>query len=563
MRSFQNHIDEAQALKFYNLLPKKVRHTINRLKNQDKYKAALLMIKALRKDPDVKKRGLSKAKIQSIAADHFGLNHREFAKILNRQTRYEEKSIDPEEDEGYVEEYITEAKLGLGDLGKDLWRWQAFIKKVKTGDPFVTTDGGTVVLDKDILKGVTDVASMKGVKLTSNGKPISWAKLEKTPEFGGGGSSGEPSGVQWEALICVGVNKIKGKYKNTSDEWKSIQQFWPTYGKAATALGQAFIKEYKVNELRQLGGSTAATNKEWLGRDKTPKTDMIFGKTHISLKKKGGSQLMSGGPAEALSTFNAALTTYSTSNTKDIYKLMDNIEVDMGKMATVDSITSIKKLKNSGKRLSKADAAKVAEMDSLHDVSKNLNKQLDQVFTTNEFKSHFCWEAATGSTKFKPSPNAIATHVSVFDPKGSIHKSLKLDSIDNAGMFLAKSNNFYVSFKGGGAGRPYLVLRTKKAKITETFDDIIREECSQFLTEDMQYLNEFQLFDKLKRSVKSVSSQVMNQAKKILTTVITRIKQAFSDLKRLGKGVMSGLLKFFGLEVRNIKINGSGDFPLL
>ena len=56
-------------------------------------------------------------------------------------------------------------------------------------------------------------------------------------------------------------------------------------------------------------------------------------------------------------------------------------------------------------------------------------------------------------------------------------------------MYLAKNNNFYVSFKGGGAGKPYLVLRTKKAKITETFDDIIIEECSQFLTEDMQYLN--------------------------------------------------------------------------
>lgn len=481
--------------------------------------------------------------------------------IYNKKT--EEKTPHKDDDSGWVEEYITEGKLGLGDLGKDLWRWQAFVKKVKTGDPFVTTDGGTVVLDKDILKGVTDVASMKGVKLTVKGTPIPWSKLEKTSEFGGGGSSGEPSGAQWEALICVGVNKIKGKYSNTSDEWKSIQQFWPTHGKAATAIGQAFIKEYKVNELRQLGGSTAATNKEWLGKDKTPKTDMIFGKTHISLKKKGGSQLMSAGPAEALSTFNAALATYSQSNTKDIHKLMDSIESDMGRMATNDSITSIKKLKNSGKRLSKADAAKVAEMDSLHDASITLNKKLDQVFATNEFKSHFCWEAATGATKFKPSPDAIATHVSVFDPLGSIHKSLKLDSINKAGMYLAKNNNFYVSFKGGGAGKPYLVLRTKKAKITETFDDIIREECSQFLTEDMQYLNEFQLFDKLKKSVTNVSSQIVNQAKKILNNIITRIKQAFNDLKRLGEGMMSGLLKFFGLEVKNIKINGGGDFPLI
>tara|TARA_B110001454_G_scaffold177444_1_gene169930 strand:+ start:776 stop:2974 length:2199 start_codon:yes stop_codon:yes gene_type:complete len=90
MNSFKNHTNEAQALKFFNLLPKKVRHTIKRYKHKDKYKGALLMIKHLRKDPDVISRGLTQARIQGIAADHFGLNPREFAKILNRQTRYEE-----------------------------------------------------------------------------------------------------------------------------------------------------------------------------------------------------------------------------------------------------------------------------------------------------------------------------------------------------------------------------------------------------------------------------------------------------------------------------------------
>jgi len=82
---------------------------IYRHQHQDKYKAALLMVKALRRDPDVISRGLSKNRIKGIAADHFGLNHREFDRVLDRKTRYEEKSRDPEEDEGYVEEYITEA----------------------------------------------------------------------------------------------------------------------------------------------------------------------------------------------------------------------------------------------------------------------------------------------------------------------------------------------------------------------------------------------------------------------------------------------------------------------
>jgi len=68
MQSFQNHIDEASALKFYNLLPKKVRHAINRFAHQDKYKAALAMYHELKKNKDVKQRNLPDNKLKSIAA---------------------------------------------------------------------------------------------------------------------------------------------------------------------------------------------------------------------------------------------------------------------------------------------------------------------------------------------------------------------------------------------------------------------------------------------------------------------------------------------------------------
>lgn len=111
MLRFNEKVKEDTQMRIVDLLPKKTKRMIYRYKNKDKYKAALLMMKALRKDPDVISRGLSKNKIKAIAADHFGLNHREFDKVLNRATRYEEKSParSPEEDEGYVEEYITEA----------------------------------------------------------------------------------------------------------------------------------------------------------------------------------------------------------------------------------------------------------------------------------------------------------------------------------------------------------------------------------------------------------------------------------------------------------------------
>ena len=111
MLSFKEKANESTQMRIVDLLPKKVKRMIYRTAHADKYKGALLMMKHLRKDPDVISRGLSKQKIQQIAADHFGLNHREFAKVLNRQTRYEEKTpARPQEDDsGWVEEYINEA----------------------------------------------------------------------------------------------------------------------------------------------------------------------------------------------------------------------------------------------------------------------------------------------------------------------------------------------------------------------------------------------------------------------------------------------------------------------
>ena len=50
----------------------------------------------------------------------------------------------------------------------------------------------------------------------------------------------------------------------------------------------------------------AATGKPAKGATKTPKTDMILGSANISLKKYGGSQLMSGGKSETLATLGFA-----------------------------------------------------------------------------------------------------------------------------------------------------------------------------------------------------------------------------------------------------------------
>ena len=571
MLSFNEKVQEDTGMRIIDLLPKKVKRMIYRHQHQDKYKAALLMMKALRKDPDVIKRGLSKQKIQDIAADHFGLDHKEFTRVLDRKTRYERTMTEPYRLKD--EEYITEVNsLNRTVLAKNPVRLDAFIKKVKSGGEFkLIGSDDTVVLHKDMIAGITVNSDPKtdipDKPKDVDGKTLSWASLEKTAEFGGQGSSGEPTGAEWEALISVGVNRaVQGTgWKLGSSEWDSIEKFWDDYGPFAMKLGKEFKTRYKLKGLKQLGASTAPTSAEWKktgAKDRTPKTDMLDNKIHISLKKSGGSQLMSGGAAETLSTFNAAMTTYSGKNPRGLIKLMDNIESDMGKMTTTTSINALKKMRDSGKKLSADDEAKLTEFKGLDKVAKDLTTQMNKIFLSEDFKSHFCWEAATGETKFGTGADATATHVVTFHPKGYIENDLILDSIQGAGMYLAKKNKFYVSFKGGG--KPTLVTRAGILKTkNESFANIVRSECAEFLTEEMEQLDEFALFDRLKKQAKNVSSAIKNQAGKIMDRIMFRIKQAFNGLKKLGEKMMAGLLDFFNLDVDNIKVTGGGAFPLL
>ena len=51
MLNFKEQVTESTQMRMIDLLPKKVKRMIYRVANQDKYKGALLMMKALRKDP--------------------------------------------------------------------------------------------------------------------------------------------------------------------------------------------------------------------------------------------------------------------------------------------------------------------------------------------------------------------------------------------------------------------------------------------------------------------------------------------------------------------------------
>ena len=278
----------------------------------------------------------------------------------------------------------------------------------------------------------------------------------------------KPSGEDWEAIIAVAVNKINGLKWNTGEEWERAEKYWGDHEIPAMKLGQEFISKLKVKSLKQLGSSTAKTSPTWNAPNKTPKTDLIDGKHHISLKKHGNSQLMSGKKEEVLATFKAAQENFGETKAGKVVikKVMNTLEEKMVTLTEKGTVDSINKLRGKS-NLTSQELDRIKELDNAQLNAKEINDELDNIFKSLPFKSHVAFEAATGRSKFAPSPEAVANLVVVFKDTGSITDTLKLDSAEGAGMKLAKGNDFYVSFKsGGGKGsKPYLSMRTKKLKV--------------------------------------------------------------------------------------------------
>jgi len=381
----------------------------------------------------------------------------------------------------------------------------------------------------------------------------------------------KPSGEDWEAIIAVAVNKINGLKWNIGEEWERAEKFWGDHEAPAMKLGQEFISKLKVKSLKQLGASTAATSPTWDAPNKTPKTDLIYEKQHISLKKYGNSQLMSGKKEEVLATFKAAQENFGETKAGKVVikKVMDTLEdkmVTLTEKGTVKSIDALRGKTN----LTSQELDRIKELDNAQLDAKEINKELDNIFKSLPFKSHVAFEAATGRSKFAPSPEAVANLVVVFKDTGSITETLKLDSAESAGMKLAKGNDFYVSFKSGGgnSSKPYLSMRTRKLKVQslqnsyadDTFRSIIMEEINKegLLTEDMQQLDEFALFNKLAGKVKDVSMTVVTKVSKVMKNILDRIKKVFQYIYKLGKQAVKALMNFFGVEIGKVKITKTG-----
>ena len=390
------------------------------------------------------------------------------------------------------------------------------------------------------------------------------------------GEGPKPKGEDWEAIIAVGMMfNNKSKYKGTP-EWDRAEKYWNGYDEVGKKLALLFTKQ-GIKKLEQLGNLTFPLNKEWEGKNKTPKTDLLGdGKRKISLKKAGGSQLMSAKREEGIATFKGAMSLMSKESSKqvqDIIDIMKNETMDLSASDYKGSIGDLEKTFANKKTLNPADKKQItnymSDLKNARVTAEKLNNKLENFFNKDIlFKKYFVYEAATGEFKFNDSVGT-ARELVEFDPdKISITKWLKLKNVNDA-TDMATKTKFYVSFKlGTRTSTPYLALRsgTRKVKLNnsfETFAEIINDECSKYeigrelLQEsNVQQLNEFQVWDKIKRGVKSMTRNVSLFFKDLYNAITKRLTNAFDSLKRFGSKMLQGLLRFFGIEVQNVSIGG-------
>ena len=146
-------IEEMTAMRLVDLLPKKVKRQIYRVAHADKYKGALAMYHAFTKDKDMKARGVTKAKMKDIAADHFKLNRREFLRVLDRKTRYESVLETFEKEMGDTDEFFELNQVGVKtiqdsfEIGTDEYRTHC--QDMTPGQPILSFKLANKVIERN------------------------------------------------------------------------------------------------------------------------------------------------------------------------------------------------------------------------------------------------------------------------------------------------------------------------------------------------------------------------------------------------------------------------------
>lgn len=308
-------------------------------------------------------------------------------------------------------------------------------------------------------------------------------------------SGGSLKGAEWEEVICACYNMRSSKVDlEKAKTLAGIEKTWKSKYNAAIDDGFKIVDSAWKNPtgvMKHYGSGSANLTKEWdayfitatgkpaTGLTKTPKTDMYIGSQHISLKKAGGSQLMSGGVAESLATLGFVYENLPLRlKTKEFTDAFRTLESDIANKFTKinvgknKSVTDIKKEIKAG--VDNDITQRVSEALASH---SEMQAALQRIFSTLEARKEFVRESMTGNSKFADSL-AIATHILVFDP---VQGKASYKAIDDKLITeYAKAVGFQINFKkAGSSSTPYSNLRGSLTNSVIFDDDITSHDLTE------------------------------------------------------------------------------------
>ena len=469
---------------------------------------------------------------------------------------------------------------------KDLNKLINYLKDLRLGPP---TD--LIPLAGDPSNGKFKIRHAKGdaalVKKIKDWVEENVPSLVKYIGFGQGTpkvGTPKPKGADWESLITDKYNEIVGGKDTSATEL--AQKFYPDYDESASKVAQSFNKQLKMTTpMTQFGGGGGRANlsASWLkygGTNGTPKTDMYTENFNISLKKKGGSQLASGGKGETIATFYSALEYMGEdrNSKKDIDKIMSMIENKFAKIknrqltaGTASKIIAGKKKVELTPKL-KSDLETFATTEAFHkelnaEITKNLNFEKNP-----EFLKWYCFEAMSGYKKFS-NKTSIASICVEFDPQtGAISKAIPVTSDGKSsglsGLPTASKEVRDISSKmkvfsawKTGDGSPASVLRVLPEEnesfrviiLDELYNDKIANKVMVNLQEDLLQGDEFFLIERIFNKLKALTSKAKNWLNNMYKKIIIRVKSALNKIKEMGAKLFEKLFEFFNIVIASVK----------
>ena len=130
------------------------------------------------------------------------------------------------------------------------------------------------------------------------------------------GSTEAAKEMEYVLVDAVGGKSGKRSYPNLRP---FALKRYPEKKNASILLAKEILRNAGINKRGGRMSKSATVSAEWLGNNKTPKTDIILADMKVSLKK-GSSQIMSGGSDESMSTFEVAAEKAVKGKLSDIAK---------------------------------------------------------------------------------------------------------------------------------------------------------------------------------------------------------------------------------------------------